>query len=143
VTVPPPIVKAFLVCDYVIHEQGTNKKSCIGIFHRIHAREFPCRHGQLAIYANITDASGEYEFRLTLVDLTDGKEIGKGTTPPLRIPDKLSTAELSFQLQNIVFPNPGKYDFVLYANGEPVARKEVLIVGPKAGGRPPGGAPEA
>jgi hypothetical protein len=141
VTAPAPIVKAILVCDYVICEQGTNKKSCIGIFHRIHAREFPCRHGQLAIYASITDAAGEYEFRLTLVDLADGGEIGKGTTPPLTIPDRLSTAELSFQLQNIVFPHPGKYDFVLYANGEPLARKEVVIAGPKAGGRPPGQAP--
>ncbi len=124
-----PVVKAFLVCDYVIHEQDTNKKSCIGIFHQINAPRFPCRHGQLAIYANITDALGEYVFQLTLANLKDGGEIGNGSTPPLRIPDRLQTAELAFRLQNIVFPEPGKYEFRLVANDEQIAQKIVTVEG--------------
>ena len=122
-----PVVTAFLVCDTVIHEQDTNKKSCIGIFHQISTHRFPCRHGQLSIYANITDAQGEYVFRLSLQHLKDGREIGAGSTPPLRIPDRLQTAELAFRLQNIVFPNPGKYQFQLFANEDLVAQKEVVI----------------
>ena len=120
-----PVVKAFLVCDSVIHEQDTNKKSCIGIFHRVNSPVFPCRHGQLSIYANITDAQGEYLFRLLLVNLKDGKVIGSGATPPLRIPDRLQTSELALRLQNIVFPVEGKYEFRLIANEELIAQKEV------------------
>jgi hypothetical protein len=127
---PSPVVKAFLVCDAVIHEAGTDKKSCIGIFHRIHARAFPARHGLLAIYANLTDAQGEYTFRLTLSRLRDGREIGGGATPPIRIPDPLHTAELAFRLQDLVFPEPGKYEFILHANGEPIARKEIAVLAP-------------
>ncbi len=123
----PPVVKAFLVCDYVIHEQETNKKSCIGIFHHIGARRFPCRHGQLAIYANITDAVGRYVFRLSLVHLKDGREIGSGSTPPLELPDPLQTAELAFRLQNIVFPEPGEYEFRLSCNDELIAQKKVSV----------------
>jgi len=122
-----PLVTAFLVCDYVIHEQDTNKKSCVGIFHQISTHHFPCRHGQLAIYANISDAQGEYVFRLSLQHLKDGREIGAGSTPPLKIPDRLQTAELAFRLQNIVFPEPGKYQFQLFANEDLVAQKEVVI----------------
>ena len=76
-----PVVKAFLVCDYVIHEQETNKKSCIGIFHQIRGGPFPCRHGQLSIYANITEAEGDYVFELLLVNLKDGNVLGSGSTP--------------------------------------------------------------
>ena len=122
-----PVVKAFLICDYVIHEQETNKKSCIGIFHQIGAERFPCRHGQLAIYANISDALGEYVFSLSLIHLTDGREIGSGKTPPLTIPDRLQTAELAFRLQNIVFPEPGEYEFRLLGNDMLLAQKKVSV----------------
>lgn len=123
-----PVVKAFLVCDYVIHEQETNKKSCIGIFHQIHGAKFPCRHGQLSIYANITEAEGKYVFDLLLVNLADGKVIGTGSTPELDVPDRLQTAELAFALQNVVFPQPGKYEFRLIANKELIAQKEVSVL---------------
>ena len=128
----PPVIKAFLICDYVIHEQDTNKKSCIGIFHQINAPSFPCRHGQLSIYANLTNALGEYAFKLSLIHLKDGTEIGTGATPPLTIPDRLQTAELAFRLQNIVFPQPGKYEFRLEANEQLLATKEVAVL-PVAG----------
>ena len=135
----PPVVKAFLICDYVIHEQETNKKSCIGIFHQINAPSFPCRHGQLSIYANITNALGDYAFRLSLVHLRDEKEIGSGATPSLKIPDKLQTAELAFRLQNIVFPQEGKYEFRLHANDRLIAQKEVAVIPTGGqGGRPAG-----
>jgi hypothetical protein len=122
-----PVVKAFLVCDYIIHEQGTNKKSLVGVFHTIGASRIPCRHGQLSIYANITEAEGQYVFELLLVNLKDGSEIGRGATPSLKVPDRLETTELAFKLQNVVFPVAGKYEFRLIANGDLIAQKEVTV----------------
>ncbi len=81
----------------------------------------------MSLDANISDAQGEYVFRLSLQHLKDGREIGAGSTPPLKIPDRLQTAELAFRLQNIVFPEPGKYQFQLFANEDLVAQKEVVI----------------
>ena len=124
---PPPIVKAFLICDYVIHEQGSNKKSLIGLFHHIHAKRFPCRHGQLSIYTRITNALGKYVFRLTLVHRKDEREIGQGSTPPLDIPDRLQSVELAFRLQNIVFPEAGDYEFRLFANDQQIAQEDFVI----------------
>ena len=40
---PRPSVKAILICDQIIHEFGTNKKSLIGIFQDIHLAQFPFR----------------------------------------------------------------------------------------------------
>ena len=74
---PKPIVNAMLVCDKVITETGTNKKSLIGIFENINAYKFPCIHHFLAVYIKLTDANGRYKFRLELVDLENDSIVGK------------------------------------------------------------------
>jgi hypothetical protein len=71
------------------------------------------------------------------VHLKDGKEIGNGSTPPLHIPDKLQTAELAFTLQNIVFPEPGKYEFHLRANDELIAQKSFVVLPMRRPGEQP------
>jgi len=75
---PTPKINAMLVCDYVITEQGTNKKSLIGVFENINAAQFPCIHHGLSVYIKMTDGQGTYRFRLELVDLKNDKMIGKG-----------------------------------------------------------------
>ena len=66
-TSPTPKTNAMLVCDYVITERGTNKKSLIGVFENIGAGTFPCTHFAMSIYIKLTDAQGAYQFRLELV----------------------------------------------------------------------------
>ena len=70
------MVKAILVCDQIIHEFGTNKKSLIGIFEEIHLQKFPAHYPRIAVYVNLTDANGMYVLGMRLIDET-GKEIGK------------------------------------------------------------------
>lgn len=36
-----PSVLAILVCDWIIIEQGTEKKTLVGLFDRIQSRKFP------------------------------------------------------------------------------------------------------
>src|ERR1035441_8953551 len=67
---PIPSVLAMLVCDQVIGEQGTGKKSLIGIFDNLHAPGFPTQT-RLAVYVKLADAQGNYKFRIRLVKLKD------------------------------------------------------------------------
>ena len=53
--------------------------------------------------------------------------IGRGSTPKLKVPDRLETTELAFKLQNVVFPVVGKYEFRLIANGDLIAQKTVGV----------------
>jgi len=66
---PVPKANAMLICDSVITDKGTNKKSLIGVFEHINAFKFPCVHHSLAVYIKLTDARGKYRFRLELIDL--------------------------------------------------------------------------
>lgn len=125
-TSPPlPVVKAFLVCDQIIQDAQTGKKSLIGVFHELRAERFPAVHPLLWIYANLTDAHGRYSFQIRLVDVEKNEVLGRGEPPPIEIPGPLQTTELSAQLRNVALPRPGTYEFQLIANEQLTATKAI------------------
>jgi hypothetical protein len=125
---PVPRVNAMLICDKVITEVGTNKKSLIGIFENINAYNFPCTHPFLSVYIKLTDARGEYRFSLELVDLETDSVIGKGQIPKaIKIEDPLATKDLVFNLASLKFKHPGKYEFRIYANERIFGQKTFLV----------------
>jgi len=142
---PQPSVKAILICDQIIHEVGTNKKSLIGIFEDIHITSFPHSYPRIAVYANLTDAHGKYVLELRLVNSADNTVIGSGKTPEVQIDNPLRTCEFALQIQNLIFRNPGVYEFQVFANGELVATKafNVKRVRPAKPSPPPGFEPGA
>jgi hypothetical protein len=125
---PNPVVKAFLVCDQVIQDAQTGKKSLIGVFHELRSTRFPAMHPMLWIYANLTDAHGRYTIQISLMDVTRNQVLGKGEPPPIDIPAPLQTTELAAQLRNVTLPGPGTMEFQLHVNGELLATKAVRIV---------------
>ncbi len=136
---PSPVVKAFLVCDAVIHDAQTGKKSLIGVFHELRAERFPAVHPMLWIYANITDARGRYRIEIQLVDIDRNQVLGGGQPPEIDIPGPLQTTEISAQLRNVTLPAPGTYEFHLLVNGQILATKAVRVAALPAGetGAPP------
>lgn len=124
---PQPVVKAFLICDQIIQDAQTGKKSLIGVFHELRAERFPAVHPLLWIYANLTDAHGRYAFQIRLVDVERGEVLGRGEPPSLDIPGPLQTTELSAQLRNVALPRPGTYEFQLISNEQMLATKAVRV----------------
>ena len=131
-----PVVKAFLVCDQIIHDAATNKKSLIGVFHDLASTRFPAVHPSLWIYANLTDAHGRYAFQIRLVDVSRNSVLGKGEPPAIDIPGPLQTTELAAQLRNVTLPGPGTFEFQLLANDELIATKAVRVAAGEEGPGP-------
>lgn len=123
-----PTKEAMLLCDSIITEVGTGKKSLIGIFEDINAAQYPFEHHRLSVYLKFTSAQGKYVFRLELIDLKDNLVIGKANTPELDVPNKLDSYELVFNLENLRFQHPGKYEFEVYAGDTPFANKTFKAV---------------
>ncbi|MGQ0612369.1 MAG: DUF6941 family protein [Planctomycetaceae bacterium] len=124
---PRPSVKAVLICDQIIQEAMTNKKSLIGIFEDVHVTQFPCRYPRIAVYANLTDARGSYSIEVRLIGAQDGAEVGRARTPPVTIESPLQTCEFALQIQNLVFQKPGLYEFQIHANDELLATKSFHV----------------
>ncbi len=131
---PQPVLKAFLVCDQIIHDAQSGKKSLIGVFHELRADRFPALHPALWIYANITDARGNYDFEIRMVEVGRNDVMGSGRPPPIEISGPLQTTELSAQLRNVALPRPGTYEFQLSANGELIATKAISVMQVKQDG---------
>lgn len=124
---PHPVVKAFLVCDQVIHDMQTGKKTLVGVFHELRADRFPAVHPALWIYANLTNARGKYTIEIQLFDVERNNVLGRGKPPEIDIPGPLQTTEISAQLRSIALPGPGTYEFHLLVNGELLATKAVRV----------------
>ncbi|HCM42032.1 MAG TPA: hypothetical protein PLY88_04700 [Candidatus Omnitrophota bacterium] len=135
--IPVPKANAMLICDYVITERGTNKKSLIGVFENIGAVQFPCTHYQLSVYIKLTDAQGKYRFRLELTDLQNDATIGKSEMPePIQIANPLITHELVFNLRGLRFPHAGEYEFRIFANDHIFGQKSFIVNEIKPNGQP-------
>lgn len=124
---PLPIVKAFLVCDQIIHDAQTGKRSLVGVFHELRAERFPAVHPMLWIYANFTEARGKYKIEIQLVDVERNQVLGRGQPPEIDIPGPLQTTEISAQLRNVALPGPGTYEFHLFVNDDLLATKAVRV----------------
>ncbi len=123
-----PSVQAFLVCDSVIIDSQTGKKSLIGTFTHLWAPRFPCQHHQMGIYFCLTDAEGVYAFELRLAYLDQDVIVGKATLSPFTIKDRLEIHDFGINIPSLVFPGPGRYEFRLYANGFFITHKDFNVI---------------
>ena len=112
---PSPAGLAIVVCDQIIEDKRTNKKSLIGIFNQIAAGEFPCRHPQLAVFVSVTEGRGRYPVRLRMAH-EETAETVVDVNGELELTDVNMVAELGFDLLGVVFPKPGLYSIEFYCD---------------------------
>ena len=115
-----PVVVATLLCDTIITEAETGKKSLIGVFDRVMAGAFPAGQ-RFGIYVRLTDAEGPYGMRLDYVDLSADRVLERLEFGPLVAPDRLRPSEVVLSITAPI-PTAGAYEFRLYADGSWLAR---------------------
>ena len=123
-----PSVQAFLVCDQVIEDSLTRKKSLIGIFTHLQAAVFPFQHQHMGLYFCLTDAEGMYHFDIDLVCLNDDQLICRATLPNIPILDRLQISDFGINIPSLIFPAPGRYEFRLRMEGSLIAQKDFNVM---------------
>ena len=124
-----PSVLSILVCDQVIIDETTRKKTLVGIFDAIFGTDTPVVQ-PVGFYARLTDLEGEYKFRIRIVELGDEDEVFTGVvdTTAINCSDRLAIIEIALNLPHVPFPNFGRYEFQLFSNDVYVGRAPVSIV---------------
>ena len=123
---PKPIPLAMVICDSIIDDRLSGKKSVIGIFNNIAAAELPCRHQSLYVYCVLTEGLGQYEGTLKCTHLQSNKSI-LSLTGPIKFPNPLATIEFIFDMKNIVFEQEGMYVFELLCDNQPVISRKINV----------------
>lgn len=125
---PSPTALAFIICDTVIEDKITNKKSLVGLFNSIWAKSFPCTHPVLHVFVSLTGGHGEYQGNLTCVKHDEENIKVLGLSGPIKFNGPLEVVELNFEIRGVVFPKAGIYQFQFLCNNVPVASRKFQVV---------------
>ena len=125
---PTPSIQAFLVCDSVIEDSLTKKKSLIGLFTHLQAMTFPFQHHQIGLYFCMTDAEGTYHFDIDLMHVNSDQLVCRASLPDIAIGDRLQIADFGINVPALRFPSPGRYEFRLRMNGRVIAQKDFSVI---------------
>ncbi|MCS7014803.1 MAG: hypothetical protein RMJ19_09560 [Gemmatales bacterium] len=121
-----PQVLAMIICDMVLDDRISNKKSLIGIFDAIGATNLPCVINELHVYVTMTDGYGRKQVTVRCVKAADN-EVLFGTTQRIEFPDPLAVVELNVGFCGCEFPEAGEYRFQLLVNDHVLAERKFQV----------------
>lgn len=121
---------ALIVCDTVITDAATGKKTLVGIFNAIGAQKFPHVVPQLSIFASLTNLEGETEIKIRMIAGNSATVLELPAKVPFR--NLLDAPEIVFNLQNLRFPAPGTFELQLLARDEVIASRLLVVSEMKA-----------
>ncbi len=132
---PPavPTVVALVLCDQVIDDRLSNKKSAIGIFNTVVVPRVPTTISQFYVLASLTEFTGRTELELRLVRDADNQVLFSGQGA-VEAPDPLAIVDLVFAMQGLQVTDGGQHAFELLTGGTLLSRRRFQVVQ-----RPPSG----
>jgi hypothetical protein len=136
---PTPSGLAIVVCDQIIEDKATNKKSLIGIFNNIASQTFPCRHPQLSVFVSLTEGHGNYDARMRIANEETSTTVTE-VKGQIQLPDVNMVAELAFNFLGLEFAAPGLYSIEFYCDDALVLERRFHVVKAQP---PPKGPPPA
>ncbi len=137
---PVPSLLAILICDQVISDAETKKKTVVGIFDTYASARVPFG-ANLAVYARVIDLDGTYKFKFRLANLRTEQPIIDMETSEVRWTNPRAAFELGVNFRNLPIQEFGTYEFQLYANEVYIGRAVMNVTQmqlPRQGpGQPP------
>lgn len=112
-SLPTPVPVAFLVCDQILTDGTTGKKTIVGVFDRIWAERFPASHRPVWLFVRVIDCEGQYPYIIEYVRVSTQEILGKAEgTATSR--DRQRYTDFVLQLPVIPLPEQGEYEFRLW-----------------------------
>ena len=127
--VPYPL--AMVVSDAVHADPSTGKKTILGTFSSILATAFPAVHPALAVFLAFTDCVGKIPLRLCLVTVDDEGDPVFDVSSEVQSSDRRAVIEAVFQLNGVLFPEPGEYRLQAHACGQFLIERRILVINPQ------------
>ena len=94
---------ALILCDTIIEDSVTGKKSLIGLFSQIHAPTLPCIHQSMNILVSVTGGQGSYPCELVCEHPELQAPVFKQKCT-LNFENPFQVVDMVFQLKAVRFP---------------------------------------
>ncbi|MEX0716338.1 MAG: hypothetical protein WD066_07125 [Planctomycetaceae bacterium] len=122
----PPYHLVMVVCDQIVMDPSTKKRTLFGIFDEIGATAVPAIHPRMSVYVTLTDGRGSTPFTFRLVDVDEEREPIFEVEDSVEFRDPLQIRHLEFHFQNVTFPAFGEYRFQLIFDGDMIERRIIV-----------------
>jgi len=123
----PPMVLSMVLCDSVWQDPTTGKYFLLGLLEYVGADAFPAIYPGLTVFAELTDAQGEVEVMVELLQvLPSGNRTIRTDRGKVQFPDKTTTIGVSFSLADTTLPEAGEYWLELSAGGDHLAARRLV-----------------
>ena len=109
-----PVLVAALVCDAAVADPASGKKSLIGIFDRLYARQFPTQR-PMSLYFKVADAEGKYVVTIRFL-FTKNNTLLAEAKGEFNAPNRLASIDQYIPFPPLAFPEAGRYEFHILAN---------------------------
>jgi len=81
----------------------------------------------LWLYVSITNGRGVVPVRIDLVDADEEREPILSEVQDVPFSDPRAVVEMCIAMQNLTFPEPGEYRFQMYASGEFIMERRIIV----------------
>ena len=113
-------VEGLLVCDTVIQDAESGKRSYIGVFETIHSPVFPAQHRKFYVCFRM-QGSGQHNLVIQIIG-PKGVEDGMITQAGVaQLPREGATVDQAVPFVNVVLPHEGEYSVRLLEDDKMVA----------------------
>jgi hypothetical protein len=122
-----PMMVAMVVCDQIITELGTNKKSLIGCFNNIYSLSFPANHPSFFVFVALTNGNGNFKVRIKGFNEENNEQLfDMAGTVVFQNP--MQTIEMGFKFINLGFAKPGSHAIQFYCEDELLMTKKISVL---------------
>ena len=121
-----PVARGIHVCEQVVVEVGTSNVSLINCFTRRHVGAFPSAPMRFAVYSLLAGGLGAVTMTVEISRLEDTRLVYR--RPMVMVfEDRVQEVRFVLRLAEVVFPEPGAYSVVLFADDEWIAQSRLGI----------------
>ncbi len=122
-----PMGLSLLICDLIIQDKQTNKRTLVGLFDRLFTAKLPCVHPSLSIFVSLTSGHGQYNCEIVCRHQAK-EEVAFSVKGKVAFQNPLQVVELVFNVQGITFRHEGEYWLEFNVDGVPVMMRRIFIV---------------
>lgn len=121
-----PMGLALCVCDMVIEDKLTGKKSLIGMCDRISASRFPCVHPEMCVYVSMTSGRGEYPCEIVCKHV-DNETVAFAAKGKVALPEPARVVDLVFRMRGVRFAKSGMYWLHFITDDVPIMMRPFFV----------------
>ncbi|MCK5804678.1 MAG: hypothetical protein KAI66_17705 [Lentisphaeria bacterium] len=121
-----PMGLALVVCDTIIEDKTTGKKTLVGLFDRVQTLKLPCAHPAMSILVTLTGGRGDYPAEV-ICRHTETDEVTFSAKGKVTLRDPRQVVDLVFRLNGVRFKHAGMHWVQFLADDMPIMMRPLFI----------------